>query len=126
MRNVIKMAESMNDIMHPKADQDKIAAFPHAPEDWSEERALKLADEEGIKLENDHWLVIRFLQDYFSSNESPNARQLVKAMDERFDQQGGRKHLYRLFPRGPANQGCRIAGLESPKGSADKSFGSVQ
>ena len=53
-------------------------------------------------------------------------RRLTKALEEQFQQQGGRKYLYHLFPKGPANQGCRIAGLNPPEGSADQSFGSVQ
>ncbi len=120
------MAESMNDIMHPKADQDKNAAFPHAPEDWSEEQAQQIAGDEGIELGDDHWVVIRFLQDYFANNESPSARVLIKTLVDKLEDLGGRKHLYQLFPKGPANQGCRIAGLESPEGSANMSFGSVQ
>ncbi len=120
------MAETMNDIMHPRRDEDKNAAFPNAPEDWSEEHAQSVAKADGIELEEEHWAVIRFLQDYFSRNESPAARQLSKALEEQFRQQGGRKYLYKLFPKGPANQGCRIAGIKPPEGSADQSFGSVQ
>lgn len=120
------MAKSMNDIMHPGRDKDKNVAFPDAPEDWSEEHAAQLAASEGIELEDEHWAVIRFLQEYFSRNEFPVARHLSKALEEQFRQQGGRKHLYSLFPNGPANQGCRIAGLNPPEGSIDQSFGSVQ
>ena len=120
------MAESMNDIMHPKHNKDKNPAFPHAPDDWTEELAQSSAAADGIKLEEAHWAVIRFLQDYFSSKESPVARQLSKALEEQFLHQGGRKYLFNLFPKGPANQGSRIAGLKPPKGSTDQSFGSVQ
>ena len=92
----------------------------------SEEQAIEIANQEGIELGDDHWVVIRFLQDYFANNESPSARVLIKALIENFADLGGRKRLYQLFPKGPANQGCRIAGLSSPEGSADMSFGSVQ
>lgn len=120
------MAESMNDIMHPGHKKAKNAAFPNAPEDWSEENAQSIAAADGIELEETHWAVIRFLQDYFSHNESPVARQLSKALEEQFKHQGGRKYLFNLFPKGPANQGSRIAGLTPPQGSVDQSFGSVQ
>ena len=120
------MAESMNDIMHPGRNKDRNAAFPNAPEDWSEKEAESIASADGIVLEEAHWAVIRFLQDYFSRNESPLARQLSKALEEQFKQQGGRKYLFNLFPKGPANQGSRIAGLTPPQGSTDQSFGSVQ
>lgn len=112
--------------MHPGRVKDKNAAFPNAPEDWSKEHAEKVATTEGIKLEDEHWAVIRFLQEYFLRNKSPLARQLTKALEEQFRQRGGRKYLYSLFPNGPANQGCRIAGLNPPDGTVDQSFGSVQ
>jgi tRNA 2-thiouridine synthesizing protein E len=33
--------------------------------------------------------------------------------------------LFKLFPKGPIAQGCRLAGLEPPAGSVDLGFGSV-
>jgi tRNA 2-thiouridine synthesizing protein E len=51
-------------------------------------------------------------------------RELHDALDERFHASGGMKYLYRLFPRGPVAQGCRIAGLHSPANVVDRSFGS--
>ncbi len=120
------MADTMNDIMHPKADADKNAAFPHAPEDWSEEQAKKIASENGIEVGDDHWVAIRLIQDYFATHETPDARGLLKALEEKFSAKGGRKYLYRLFPNGPTHQGSMISGLEPPEGSVDKSFGSVK
>ena len=100
--------------------------FPFAPEDWNRADAAAAAREEGLSLDNDHWGVVRALQEYFTRKEHPNVRELHDALDEKFHPQGGLKFLYELFPGGPVAQGCRLAGLPVPAGAVDKSFGSVQ
>jgi TusE/DsrC/DsvC family sulfur relay protein len=119
------MAESMDDILHPGNESSKDGAFPHAPAGWTREAAVAMASEEGLELDQEHWEMLRALQDYFSKHEDINARELHDALDERFHAAGGIKHLYHLFPGGPLAQGCRIAGLEPPAGAINRSFGSV-
>jgi len=68
----------------------------------------------------------RALQEYFAKNASVNVRHLHDALEEHFHGRGGLRFLYELFPGGPVAQGCRIAGLQPPAGSTDRSFGSVQ
>ena len=101
--------------------------FPHAPEGWTKESAQKSAQQEGLKIGEEHWAVVRALQEYFSKHEeiTISARELHDALDEKFHAKGGLKYLYELFPGGPVAQGCRLAGLKAPAGAADKSFGSV-
>jgi tRNA 2-thiouridine synthesizing protein E len=55
-----------------------------------------------------------------------NARELHDALEEKFHVKGGMRYLYVLFPGGPIAQGCRLAGLPTPTGAVDLSFGSVQ
>ncbi len=102
--------------------------YPHAPGQWSESEAQKLAREQGIELGPDHLAVIRSLQEYYFRHQDSGikVRELTDALDEAFHQQGGLKHLYLLFPGGPIAQGCHFAGLQAPAGAVDKSFGSVQ
>jgi tRNA 2-thiouridine synthesizing protein E len=106
---------------------NKDPAFPHAPADWTKERALKTAKQEGLELGADHWEAIRALQEYFTKHQeiTLSMRELHDALDENFHGKGGIKHLYQLFPGGPVAQGCRVAGLKAPAGATDKSFGSV-
>ncbi len=101
-------------------------AYLNDLEAWSEDAAHNLARQEGIELSDAHMEVICYLRDHFAEcGPAPNARTLLKAMEETYQHEGGRKFLYGLFPRGPVTQGCRIAGLPTPAGNKDLSFGSV-
>ncbi len=121
------MAESMDDILHPKSSDASDPLFPHAPEGWTKEAAAAIASNEGLDPIEDHWDAVRALQEYFEKNDQDvNVRELHDALEERFHQKGGIKYLYQLFPGGPVAQGCRVAGLQAPAGSTDPSFGSVQ
>jgi len=121
------VAKSMDDIMHPGLGSKRNPDFPHAPTDWSREAAVAKGRDEGLELSDDHWEVVRALQEYFSSHEhgEVNVRELHDALDEKFHAKGGIKYLYQVLPGGPVAQGCRIAGLEAPAGATDKGFGSV-
>ena len=101
--------------------------FPHAPPGWTRESALEVAQQERLTLGDDHWEVLRGLQEFFARHENGvvNMRDLHDALDEKFHYKGGMKYLYMLLPGGPIAQGCRLAGLKSPAGAIDRSFGSV-
>jgi tRNA 2-thiouridine synthesizing protein E len=118
----------MNEIYDLHRPHEPIPGYPHAPADWSEAEAVKLASEESLELNEDHYEVIRALQEYFDRHEPNdiNARELHDALDEKFHVKGGMRFLYTLLPGGPIAQGCRLAGLHPPAGAVDKSFGSVQ
>lgn len=101
-------------------------AYLHDLEPWSEERAREQAKREGIELTDAHLDVLCYLRDHYADCGPPaSARELLRAMEATYSEEGGRKYLYRLFPRGPVTQGCRLAGVPTPAGNADPSFGSV-
>jgi len=91
-----------------------IRGFPHAPGDWDSSAAESIARENHLILEDDHWELMRCLQEYYSKADSPRL----------FHSKGGMKYLYQLLPNGPVSQGCKLAGLKVPAGSVDLSFGS--
>ncbi len=94
---------------------------------WDEGTGKELAAKEGITLTDEHWEVINFLRDYYKEHgRARSGRELSEILDEKFEAQGGRKHLYRLFPQGPVAQGSRIAGLPLPQYAQDGSFGYSQ
>jgi len=83
---------------------------------WSEGLAQEIAAQEGISLATEHWEVVHFVRDfYLEFNTSPAIRMLVKAMANKFGaEKGNSRYLYRLFPKGPAKQATKIAGLPKP------------
>ena len=83
---------------------------------WSEAMAEVIAAQEGITLAVEHWEVVRFVREfYLEFNTSPAIRMLVKAMANKFGEEKGKsRYLYRLFPKGPAKQATKIAGLPKP------------
>lgn len=92
---------------------------------WSKEAAKKLATDDGIELGDDHWKVIEFLRSiYVERGRAPHARYLANLLNEAFEEQGGSKYLYQLFPGGPVSQGSRLAGVPTPHDARDLSFGS--
>jgi dissimilatory sulfite reductase related protein len=86
--------------------------FLKNPADWIEAMAPELAREDGIpELTEQHWKVIRFMQDDFKANgQIPTIRRIKNT--------GGipTNILYELFPGGPAKKAARAAGLGKPQG----------
>lgn len=99
--------------------------FSYAPSGWNESAAQNIAKQKGLTLVDDHWLLIRALQEYYGKAERPVLRQIKDALEESFHHNGGMKHLYRICLGGPVAKGCVLAGLEVPPGTIDTSFGSV-
>ncbi len=102
-----------------------LESFPNAPTDWDLTTAKTTANANGIDLSDDHWDLIRALQEYYHKVEFPNLRQIKDALDEKFHSRGGMKYLYQIIPGDPVAEGCRLAGLNVPAGAVDKSFGST-
>ncbi|MBX3589929.1 MAG: TusE/DsrC/DsvC family sulfur relay protein [Burkholderiaceae bacterium] len=118
---------SIQQAFQPIEREPAAPGFPHAPPDWTRETALKIAQQEHLTLGDDHWAVVRGLQEFFARHEDgvTNLRELHDALEEKFHHKGGVKYLYTLLPGGPIAQGCRLAGLEPPAGAVDRGFGSV-
>ena len=82
-------------------------------EDWSEDVAKAIAEQEGVELTEKHWDLINYLRDEYINNggNQPNTRNIVKAMSAKWNEKIGQKDVYELFPKDPSKQGGRIAGL---------------
>lgn len=83
------------------------------PSLWNDEMAIFLAKEhEGIEaLTEDHWKVIYYLNEYYHQfGIAPLVRKICKETGFKL------KYIYELFPNGPANGACKVAGLPKPTG----------
>ncbi len=80
--------------------------------DWSQELAEEFARIDGIaELTDQHWLIIDYLRFHYSEfGIAPLIRRICE--DNFFTL----KQIFELFPKGPANGACRIAGLPKPDG----------
>lgn len=85
-------------------------------DDWSEALVPVLAEKEGITLTDAHWEVVRFVRNFYIEYEtSPAIRALVNAMKKEYGpEKGNSRYLQRLFPKGPAKQATKLAGLPKP------------
>ncbi len=87
-------------------------------EDWTQDVADYIAQQEGIDMTEAHWEVVNFLRDYYAEYKiAPMIRILTKAIGKKLGaDKGNTKYLYQLYPGGPAKQACKIAGLPKPTG----------
>ena len=78
--------------------------------EWSRELAPLLAARDGLRsLTADHWSVIDVLRaHHHERGTTPMIRELCRQTGFTL------KRLYELFPQGPAQDACRVAGLPRP------------
>ncbi len=83
------------------------------PEEWDRGVAQILAEvEEGLaELTEEHWKVIDYIRSYFlETKQAPIVRKVCQTTGFPL------KHIYELFPSGPAKGACKLAGLPKPDG----------
>lgn len=88
------------------------------PEDWNENVARHLAAEEYLELTDQHWLVLRFMQDYWHLNKvAPDVRHVTRYLTDTLgiNKKDAKQRLFDLFPYGYVKQACKIAGMQRPR-----------
>jgi TusE/DsrC/DsvC family sulfur relay protein len=86
--------------------------------DWNEEVAKAIAASEGVTLSERAWEIVNYLRDEYINNNGnqPNERHMVKHFKEAWGEPKlEAKALYEQFPRGPAKQASKVAGLPETK-----------
>jgi tRNA 2-thiouridine synthesizing protein E len=89
------------------------------PGDWSKAVAERMAELDGVQLEDDHWTLIDFLHRFYAEFKvAPDlpilARNLCK---DQHNCRWTRKYIKEIFPQG-AKSACRYAGLPRPVGGS--------
>ncbi len=85
-------------------------------DDWSEQVAIMLAQQENIQLTELHWEIINLLRRFYQNYQlSPAMRPLVKFIAQELAPEKARSiYLLKLFPGSPAKLASKIAGLPRP------------
>ena len=87
--------------------------------DWSEDFARALADEEGLALTDEHWEVINYIRDYYEEHQvQAQVRTMIKHFAKVWGpERGNNRYLHDIFPKGgPQKQGNRLAGIRRTRG----------
>ena len=90
------------------------------PDDWDENVAEVMAEREGWKMTATHWMLVGFFRNFYEDHmRHPTMHELVKKMGKfhgkRFEEaKKYRDFLYTLFPPGPIQALCKLAGLPKP------------
>jgi tRNA 2-thiouridine synthesizing protein E len=88
------------------------------PDDWTEQIAVELAQEEHLELSDSHWQILRFIRDYNSlNNVVPDVRhvQAYLATENGIDKREAKRVVFELFPYGYVKQACKISGMRRPR-----------
>ena len=82
-------------------------------EDWSEAVGAAIAEQEEVKMTEQHWDIVNYLRDEHINNagNEPNERTIMKDMGKKWGSKPSSKDMYQLFPGMPSKQGRKIAGL---------------
>ncbi|MEL9991593.1 MAG: TusE/DsrC/DsvC family sulfur relay protein [Thermoproteus sp.] len=86
--------------------------FLEDPAVWDRDVAIWMASNlEGLELTDAHWRVIEYLRAYWEQHgKCPHIKRLLADLGITLEE------LYLLFPSGPADSACKIAGTPRPGG----------
>jgi tRNA 2-thiouridine synthesizing protein E len=88
------------------------------PEDWNKTLAGVLAAEENIELNDDHWIALNFMREYYDGHSiAPDIRHLIThlANNHQWEKKQAKKQIFEMFPYGYVKQACKIAGMKRPR-----------
>ncbi len=75
---------------------------------WNEDIAKALAEEEGIELGEDHFKILHYLREKYEEGANLTIRKVGKSGFTDI------KGFYKLFPGGPLKKASKIAGIPKP------------
>lgn len=86
--------------------------------EWDEDIARLIAENEKVQLTEEHWDVIREARSYFEEyGLVAEPRKFLKIMREKYGpERASNQYIFELFPYGLVKSANKIAGLPRPKG----------
>lgn len=87
-------------------------------DEWTEDVAEAIAQNEKVSLTDEHWDIINEARDFFQENGVVcEPRAFSKIMKKKYGaDRSDSKYIYSLFPYGLIKSANKIAGLPRPKG----------
>lgn len=86
-----------------------------SPKDWNVSIAKIIAAKESIIMTSDHWKIVNFTRNfYLKFNRTPSMKMLSLAIQKKIKKNNISVYLFKLFPKGPAKQASKIAGVPKP------------
>ncbi|QCI23976.1 TusE/DsrC/DsvC family sulfur relay protein [Buchnera aphidicola (Macrosiphoniella sanborni)] len=84
--------------------------------DWNINIAKEIAKIENINLSADHWKIIIFIRKFYLKFKiTPSMRMLIISIKKKMNcSKINSIYLFQLFPKGPAQQASKIAGIPKP------------
>lgn len=81
--------------------------------DWNEDIARIMAQNEDIELSDFHWLTFDYLRQYYDKHQvPPSPRVIIRTVGDKSNIWGYTSSTFkRTFPKGGYKQACRLAGL---------------
>ncbi|HIL03768.1 MAG TPA: TusE/DsrC/DsvC family sulfur relay protein [Candidatus Thioglobus autotrophicus] len=89
------------------------------PNQWNREVAIELATEENLELNDEHWIVLDLMRDFYKENGvASDVRHIFKQLGVDLDisKKEAKAKLFSLFPYGYVQQACKISGMRRPRG----------
>jgi len=89
------------------------------PDDWTDDIAKELANEENIELNDSYWPILNFMRKYYTEQSvAPDVRHVTDFLvtENQIDKKQAKKLIFELFPYGYVKQACKIAGMKRPRG----------
>ena len=106
--------------VHGKRIETDEEGFLVNREDWNQEVAVGLAEDEKLEMTETHWGLVDYFREYYDENKvHPTMHLIIKDLGQSLgktfhEEKAYAKFLYQLFPTDPIKQLCKIAGLPKP------------
>ncbi|QCI17269.1 TusE/DsrC/DsvC family sulfur relay protein [Buchnera aphidicola (Aphis helianthi)] len=111
---MLSIKNTKKNLNYEKIEKD-LEGYLKNNNDWDIHVAEEIAKKEKIILTDNHWEIIYFIRKfYIKYNLTPSMRMLIHGIEKELGKKIHSIYLFQLFPKGPAKQASKIAGIPKP------------